>query len=312
MKILTRALFLVVLLGCLLAVDTPSASGEPTKKTVLVLSPFQLDLSTNLIASQALREEFGKAADLSLDVYYEYLDLNRFPDPAYQQKIFDLLTVKYKNKQVDLVIVGSESMLKLWLAQRAEILPNTPIVFFDVFTEHLDGLGIPANVTGVSGVEDCEKSVRWVIYALPGVNEIVLVGGAGKIEQGFADHIQKLQVDLAGLVKFTDLSGLTLAEIKQRAANLPKTAIVLYHPMFEDAEGNKYRPLEVLRGTDHSILRACHGRLRSVYWDGHHRRVYVQHRSAGPRCSADRFAGFARRGDRLHPDRAKREQPLYF
>ena len=32
MKILTRALLLVVLLGCLLAVDTPRASGEPTKK----------------------------------------------------------------------------------------------------------------------------------------------------------------------------------------------------------------------------------------------------------------------------------------
>ena len=84
MKILTRALFLVVFLGCLLAVDTPSASGEPTKKTVLVFSPFQIDLSTNLIASQAIREEFGKATDLKLDIYYENLDLNRFSDATYR------------------------------------------------------------------------------------------------------------------------------------------------------------------------------------------------------------------------------------
>ncbi len=247
MKILTRALFLVVLLGCLLAVDTPSVSGEPTKKTVLVFSPFQIDLSTNLIASQAIREEFGKADDLSLDVYYEYLDLNRFSDPAYQQNIFDLLTIKYKSKQVDLVIVGSEAMLKLWLAQRAEILPNTPIVFFDVFTEHLDALDLPGNVTGVSGTEDCTKSVRWLLEATPEVNEVVLVMGAGKIEQGFFDHIQKLQENMKGLVKFTNLSGLPLTEITQRVAKLPKTSIVLYHPMFEDAKGNKYRPLEVLQ-----------------------------------------------------------------
>jgi len=247
MKILARALILAGLLSCLMTAAAPVASAEPTRKTVLVLSPFQVDLSTNLIASQAIREEFGKATDLKLDIYYENLDLNRFSDATYQQNIFDLLTVKYKNKQVDLVIVGSESMLKLWLAQRAEILPNTTIVFFDVFTEHLDALDLPGNVTGVSGTEDCTKSIRWLLEAMPEVNEVVLVMGAGKIEQGFFDHIQKLQEHMKGQVKFTNLSGLPLAEITQQVAKLPKTSIVLYHPMFEDAEGNKYRPLEVLQ-----------------------------------------------------------------
>ena len=185
MKVLIRSLLLAGLLGCLMTLGTPHVSAAPARKTVLVLSPFQFDLANNLIAAQAMREEFGKASDLSLDVYYEYLDLNRFPDSAYQQKVFDLLAAKYKNKQVDLVIVGSEAMLKLWLAQRADILPNTPIVFFDVFTEHLGGLNLPANVTGVSAVEDCEKSVQWALTAMPSVNEVVLVGGVGKIEQGF-------------------------------------------------------------------------------------------------------------------------------
>ncbi len=224
-----------------------SVAITPTQKTVLVLSPFQLDLSTNLIAAQALREEFGPATDLSLDVYYEYLDLNRFPTAADQAKIFDLLTAKYKSKAVDLVIVSSEAMLKLWLAQRAEILPKTPIVFFDVTTEHLAALNLPPNVTGVSGVEDCETSVRWVLGAMPAVTEIVLVMGAGKIEQGFFDHIQKVQADLKGQVKFTDLAGRPVAEIKQHLAQLPPTSIVLYHPLFEDAAGQKYRPLDVLR-----------------------------------------------------------------
>ena len=132
-------LFIFMLLF-LLEAGGVKAQTTPVKKTVLVLSPFQFDLATNLIAAQTMREEFGKATDLSLDVYYEYLDFNRFSDSAYQQKIFDLLIAKYKNKQVDLVVVGSETMLYLWLTQRAEILPNTPIVFFDVFTEHLNGL----------------------------------------------------------------------------------------------------------------------------------------------------------------------------
>ena len=54
MKILARALILAGLLSCLMTAAAPVASAEPTRKTVLVLSPFQVDLSTNLIASQAI------------------------------------------------------------------------------------------------------------------------------------------------------------------------------------------------------------------------------------------------------------------
>ena len=248
MKFLARLFLLAgfILVGWL-GLGAQSTAAGPTLKTVLVLSPFQLDLSTNLIAAQAMREEFGNAADLSLDVYFEYLDLNRFPDEVYLRNIFGLLKSKYANKPVDLVIVSSEAMLKLWLAQRAEILPQTSVVFLDVFTEHLALFSLPEDVTGVSGVEDCEKSVRWILNVLPAVHEIVLVGGVGKIEQGFFDHIHNLQEDVKGLVKFTDLSGLSLAEIKLQASKLPKTSVILYHPMFEDAQGNKYRPLEVVR-----------------------------------------------------------------
>ncbi len=68
----------------------------------------------------------------TLSVYYEYLDLNRFPDPAYQQQMFDLFAAKYRNKQVNLVILTEEAMLNLWLEQRGGILPTTPVVFYDL------------------------------------------------------------------------------------------------------------------------------------------------------------------------------------
>lgn len=246
MKIFSRVIFLLGWLCLLMTPAAPPAFALQPSKTVLVLSPFQVNLSTNLIAAQAFREEFGNAVEISVDLYFEYLDLNRFPDPAYQQNIFDLLKLKYQNKKIDLVVIGSEAMLTLWLDRRAEILPDTPIVFYDIFTEHLHKFQLPADATGVSGVEECKTSVEWALSALPSVNEIVLVGGVGKIEQGFVDHIQTLQTELSGRVKFTDLSGQTLDEINQQVRQLPSTSIVLYHPMFEDGQGNEYSPMKVL------------------------------------------------------------------
>ncbi len=227
--------------------DQAAAQITAVKKTVLVMLPYQIDLPVNVISTQAIREEFGAAADLKLDVYYEYLDLNRFSDPDYQQKIFDLYADKYKNKQIDLVITVTERMLSLWLAQRAEILPNVPIVFFDITTEHLDALKLPSDVTGVSGVLDYTNSAQWVLDKLPAVNEIVIVHGVGQADQEYLQPLQNLQEKMKGQIKLTDLSNLPLAEIKQRVADLPKSSVVFYALMFEDAAGVKYIPINAMK-----------------------------------------------------------------
>ncbi len=251
-------LFLVVLLSLTIH-DVVGATGAdriltqalsaaaPIQKTVLVMLPYQIDLPVNMISVQAIRKEFEGAADLKLNVYYEYMDLNRFPDPAYQQQLFNLYADKYKNKPVDLVIIITERMLNLWLAQRAEILPNTPIVFFDIPTEHLDALELPSDVTGVSGVMDYTKSAQWILDKLPTVNELVIVHGVGKADQEYIQPVQALQEKMRAHIKFTDLSNLPMSDIKQRVAVLPKSSVVIYAPMFEDAAGVKYLPYNALR-----------------------------------------------------------------
>ena len=221
--------------------------AAPVKKTVLVMFPHQIDLPVNVISMQAIREEFGDAADLKLDVYYEYLDLNRFSEPAYQQKVFGLFADKYKSKQVDLVLLVTERMLNLWLAQRANILPNTPIVFFDIPTDHLASLELPSDVTGVSGVLDYSKSAQWILDKLATINEIVIVHGVGQTDQGYIQPVQALQEKMKRQIKFTDLSNLPLSEIKQRVAVLPKSSIVVYALMFEDAAGVRCLPIDALR-----------------------------------------------------------------
>ena len=223
------------------------AVAAPVKKTVLVMFPHQIDLPVNVIAMQAIREEFEDAADLKLDVYHEYLDLNRFSEPAYQQKVFGLFADKYKSKPVDVVILVTERMLNLWLAQRAAILPNTPIVFCDVTTERLEALKLPADVTGVGGVLDYTKSAQWVLDKLPTINEIVVVHGVGQADQEYIRPVQALQEKMKGQLKFTDLSNLPLSVIKQRVADLPKSSVVVYALMFEDAAGVKHLPINALR-----------------------------------------------------------------
>ena len=244
-----RSFLLTCLLGFLMTLGVPGASAAPIKKTVLMLFPFQHDLPMHVLAVQALREEFARANDFTLDLYDEFLDLNRFPERAYKQQLIDLYAAKYRNKPVDLVIVQSEEMLNLWLEQRGKLLPDTPVVFFDTLTESVAARQLPRNVTGVCGTADLTKSLEWFLRMQPSVNEIVLVQGVGALDKAKDNYlpVEILKKEMGGKVRITDLSGFSLAEIKRRVAILPKSSVVVSNVMFEDAAGVKYRPIDAVR-----------------------------------------------------------------
>ena len=231
--------------------ELPLAStGTPTipvKKTVLLLFPYQSNLPYSTLAIQAIQEEFDSATDLTFDLYCEYLDFNRFPGDTYRKQLLSLYATKYGGKSVDLVMVANQTMLDLWLKHRSEILPHTPVVFYDIVTDRLAMYQFPQDVTGVSAIVDYVQSVRWLLRARPSVNQIVLVHGVGEADQSFIQPVDDLKEALHGQVQLTDLSDLPLAEIKRRVAVLPENSVVLYHLMFEDAAAVKYRPIDVLQ-----------------------------------------------------------------
>jgi len=238
-------------MACLLIFFTPlgisKSSAAPSKKKVLVLSPYQVDLPNHDLAMHALQEEFDNAKDFDLDVYYEYLELIRFPDPVTQQQILDLLAVKYRNQHIDLVMINDRVLLDLWLEKRSMILPDTPVVLFSTSTASIEGLQFPPDVTGVTGKVDYTQSIKWILSVRPSVNEIVLVYGNGREETPWIQPANILRKEAGKQVQLTDLSGLSLDEIKQRVASLQANAIVLYELMFKDGTGDEYRPIDILK-----------------------------------------------------------------
>lgn len=119
------------------------------RKTVLVLFPYQAGLPQHVLAGQAIQDEFDKADDLDLDLYFEYMDINRFPGEAYQQQLWGYYAAKYGDKRIDLVILCNEVILNLWLEFGHEIAPGAPVVFFDIPKEWLAGRPTLENMTGV-------------------------------------------------------------------------------------------------------------------------------------------------------------------
>jgi PAS domain S-box-containing protein len=236
------------LLACLWLVLSPlPGAAAPGRKAVLLVFPYQADLPQTMLVQQSIQAELGSASDLTIDWYYEYLDLSRFPSEGYQQQVADLYAVKYGAKAIDLVFVVSEAALKFWLQHRGQILPEVPVVFCDITPERLAAIQLPADVTGIGSVIDHTQLLTWVARTRPAVTEIVVVQGVSESDRAFNTPMDILENDLGGQVQLSDWSHLSLAEIKQRAAALPPSTMIFYQLVLEDAAGAQYRPIDVLR-----------------------------------------------------------------
>jgi PAS domain S-box-containing protein len=225
----------------------PQNARPRPPKAVLLLFPYQMDLPASELAEESIRDVFDGATDFSISYYYEYLDLNRFPDAAYQGRLFDSLALKYGKRKIDLVMVAGERMLGLWLEKRSGILPTAPVIFYDIITGRLASRNLPLDVTGVSAVVDYSRSVQWLLRARPSVREMVIVHGVGKADQGYLQPLADLTESMAGKLRFVDLSDLPWEEIKRRVAALTPSSAVLYHMVFEDRAGLRFRPVDALR-----------------------------------------------------------------
>ncbi len=247
---LMMTLAVIVLPGSIPGPAAPATlPATPANKSVLLLFPYQIDMPVSEIGVAALREELGKATDLRFDLYFEFMDLNRFSDPVYKQRYLALLATKFLRRQIDLVIVQGETALGIWLENRNGIAPFAPVVFYDfnLGTTTLESRRFPPDVRGINAVIDYAPSVRWILETWPSIDEVVIVHGSGKADEEFLRDIGALVRDMKGSVLFTDISKLPFGEIKERTGKLERDSAVLYGLMFEDATGKKFRPRDALR-----------------------------------------------------------------
>lgn len=148
--------------------------------------------------------------------------------------------------KIDLVMLADVVPLDAWQKYGAEMAPEAPVVFFDLFNSQVKVRQLPSNTTGVSGVEDYVPTLEWWLRIRPKTSEVVLIRNAGSLGHLYEAPIETLRRGLGDRVSFTDLSDLPLEEIKRRVRGLPSTSVIVYQYILRDAEGQPRIPAEVL------------------------------------------------------------------
>ena len=209
---------------------------------VLTLHAGRRDAPGFLSMDQAIQRTLAQGLRRgSLDYYSEFTDVARFADPDFSRALRDFLRSKYADRRFDVLIAMGDVELDLANAYRDELFPGVPIVF-NAISKAKAG----PRSTGATLRLDLSRTLAMVTRLQPEVRRVFVVSGASAVDAYYANLAREQFRAFDGRFEFVYLSGLPIAELLQRVADLPPHSILYTISNTEDGSGQRFVSLDAL------------------------------------------------------------------
>ncbi|HEX6692782.1 MAG TPA: hypothetical protein VF110_16710, partial [Burkholderiales bacterium] len=182
-----------------------------------------------------------------VELFTEFLDSPRFPEPEHRQRTLRLLREKYQAKQIDLVVTTSPPAFNYLLEHRRELFPSAPHVYALVSELELPSRPLAGDVIGVLDRFDAVKTVELARALQPSAQRVAVVSGVDAFDRMWEEIARRDLQPRFGGMEFTYLSGLPLPRLLEEVAALPADTIVLYLSVLRDGDGQVLRAPDVLQ-----------------------------------------------------------------
>src|SRR5262249_18812943 len=228
-----------IVFGLAVALAPVSTRTEPLPRTILFLDedtpiyPWFRQMSEAFYATiktESANPPFVFIENLGIDVYAA-------------ADYFNILREKYRNQAIGVIVTDASRELAYTLRLRDELWPGTPLVVAGIQERRAARLSLPSNVTGFTFRHQLQDIVATADALIPGLKRVVLAGSRikqGTFRQDFLDDLP----DVRARFEVIDLTGLSMAELRQRLAELPGDSAVAYVGFSTDVTGERYLPAE--------------------------------------------------------------------
>jgi signal transduction histidine kinase len=236
-----RVLAVAAVLWC-----CPAAAAD-APKLVVAFHPNESDGAPGVyLADRAIRSTFAAESPVRVEVRNEYVDVSRLRDPDFEHAQVALLRQKYAGRKVDLVFAGLSSGLDFALEHRDELFPGVPVVYIAVDEREAKARRLPPDVTGVPVRMDLTGTLDLALRLHPGTRRVFVVAGCAPFDAHWAGEARRAFRRYEDRVEFVYLTGLPMADLLDRVADLPARSIVYYLHVFQDGGGATLVPAEAL------------------------------------------------------------------
>ncbi len=242
MKTIKPFLYSVLLF---LALGRPAMPAETLQK-VLCLHSYDPSYEWEKSVDAAIDRTLLDGAP-DVEIFHEYMDALRIPDPAFQVDLFNYLKSKYRDIRFNVVLASDNNALNFLLNYRDWLLGPVPVVFLGINNFSASMLRNQPLYTGVAENIDMAETLETALRLMPHLRKFIVYASWNTT---FFENksLLKQAVSEKGLpVEIELLENLPLSRILAHASGLGKDAAVIFLTAVRDDDGNHIPITQAIR-----------------------------------------------------------------
>jgi signal transduction histidine kinase len=226
----------------------PAVAQAPAERPwrVVVLNDGDPTLPAFIAIDRGLRAVLSAPGKHPVDVFYETLDVLRFPEALFERELVAMLAKKYETSGVDAVVAIGISALRFAEKHRDRLWPEAPVLFSGVPPDFLRERRLPPGATGFSRAYDLAGAAEIALRLRPSTRRLVVISGTSEFDRTMA-HLARTQLEpYAERVALEYWQDAPIGELLRRVARLGREDAVLYLTIGRDADGHTFTPRAAL------------------------------------------------------------------
>jgi signal transduction histidine kinase len=243
-----RALACVVSLcvtGLLAATPSP-AVGQRDHKRVLLLFDEDRGLPGLSVLEQSIRSTLSAGLGDDVEFFAESMDAAQFPEKQRNLALRDYYAKKYGSRKLHLII-GVMGPAVSFLRQYGDAFaPGVPIVFCGADARALEGVKLPAHMTGLLVRRAFAPTLDVALRLQPETRQVFVVGGTSEFDRHLQAAARREFEPFERRVSFTYLTDQPLRDLLAAVSTVPPQSVILYLTLFRDGAGQTFVPHEAV------------------------------------------------------------------
>lgn len=166
--------------------------------------------------------------------YIEYLDAKRFGD-EYFNLLFELIHKKYKDLNIELIMVSDNKALDFLMLYGDSINPDIPVIFCGV--NNLDEYDFSnTRFYGIKEGVSQDSSTQLILKVLPEVKKLYFITDSTPTSLSYLKQIRLIEPKYKDILEFEYVQNISVDSILKLVSTLPKGGAIARIDLFHDID----------------------------------------------------------------------------
>jgi PAS domain S-box-containing protein len=236
-----------LLIGILaLTLNGWSVGAQEPPRRALLLYPYDNEHPFTQSAGAAIRKRLIEKSPSKIDIYSDFLDINRFAGNADEVRAARYLADKHAREPPEIILPLGTEAYRFASKYRETFAPGVPIVFCCVTPELATAKDRPRDVTGDYGEFDAGKTIALARRLQPKARNLIIVSGSSEIDGHWLAELRKQIGSYENHLNTEYWIGVPYETLLDRASHLPPETIVIFVTVYGDGTGRSFIPALVV------------------------------------------------------------------